>query len=251
MKRLTATIILLGVFPATGNATAASDNLALTRLPPVATNIPSMPQIANPADDAQRRINAALKRLDSAVRIAAPECYKDAKNLGATDAYWSRTVDIPMSGPRYLSIVITDDAFCGGAHPNTSTMSIVYDIRTGRPVDWAKLLPPSLTGKMALVKGMDGTSMVTLASPELQALYLDAYKHSDSGRDADCVDAVTTDEPQASMVWLDARRGGLAVKFDLSHVVQNCAIPKIIPLSVLSANGADAGMIAAIKAAKK
>lgn len=65
------------------------------------------------------------------------------------------------------------------------------------------------------------------------------------------MDAVTTGEPPASTVWLDAKQGGLAVQFDLSHVVQSCAIPMIIPASVLSAEGADAAMVAAIRAAKK
>ena len=251
MAKVTISILSGCLLLSIGNALGASDDLVLVKQQPVAKNIAAMPQISHPADEPQRRINAALRQLDSAVERAASDCRKEAEGPAAAGAYWSRTVAVPMSGPSYLSIVITDDAFCGGAHPDTATMSIVYDIRSGRPVDWAKLLPPSLTGKIALAKGMDGTCMVTLASPELQKLYLNAYRHSDSGRDAECLDAVTTGEPPASMVWLDAKQGGLAVQFDLSHVVQSCAIPMIIPASVLSAEGADAAMVAAIRAAKK
>ena len=251
MARLMAPALLFGLVVGNGNARGASDDLDLVKPPPLAKNIAAMPQIVQPADEAQRRINAALKRLDNAVAVAASDCRKEAEGPAAGDAYWSRNVDVPMSGPSYLSIVITDDAFCGGPHPDTATMSIVYDVRSGRPVDWAKLLPPSLTGKIALAKGMDGTRMATLASPELQKLYLSAYRHSDSGRDAMCVDAVTTGEPPASMVWLDAKQGGMAVQFDLSSAVQNCATPMIIPASVLSAAGADTAMVAAIRAAKK
>jgi len=251
MARLAAAVLFIGAVSSLGTARSASPDLVLIRPPRIAKDIAAMPQIAHPADDAQRRINAALKRLDTAVAVAAPDCRKDAQGPDAAAAYWARKVDAPMAGPGYLSIVITDDAFCGGAHPNTATMSIVYDLRTGRPVDWTKLLPPSLTGKIALAKGMDGTRMVTLTSPELLKLYLDAYRHSDSGRDPECMDAVTPGDPPASMVWLDAKQHGLAVQFDLSHVVQNCAIPMIIPASVLRAKGADASMIAAIEAASK
>ncbi len=48
-------------------------------------------------------------------------------------------------------------------------------VAADRPVDWTKLLQPSLTGTVALEEQGDGTKIVTLASKRLFALYLECY----------------------------------------------------------------------------
>jgi hypothetical protein len=35
------------------------------------------------------------------------------------------------------------------------------------------------------------------------------------------------------MAWLDARTGGLAIEFDLEHVVKACEAPVVVPLATL------------------
>ncbi len=166
---------------------------------------------------------------------------------------WERSIDVPMRGPGYISYVITDSAFCGGAYPNSATMSIVYDLRTGAPVDWTRLLPPALTGKVALQTGMDGTRMVSLSGKRLYELYLAGY-HMDGSADdqAECKDAVKSasggDAP-AMMAWLDAKAGGLAVQFDLVHAVEACAIPVVIPAAALRTEGVQPALLDSILAA--
>ena len=149
-----------------------------------------------------------------------------------------------MRGPGYLSVGIRDEGFCDGAHPTSSLMSIVYDLRTGAPVDWSKLLPPSLTGRLTLREGSDGTRMVTMASERLFALYLAGYgaRGVPQGDREDCKAAVAahgSERPPAMMAWLDAKAGGLAVHFDLPNVVQACAEAVVIPSAALTAAGAD------------
>ncbi|MGH1588974.1 hypothetical protein ACRBEV_12195 [Methylobacterium phyllosphaerae] len=217
----------------TAPVSAADRAVAVTTQPDLAPGLAAMPQIEAPADDAERRLNTALKRLDGKVRTAAKQC----KAEGGVHSSWERGVQVPMRGPRFLSLVINDNWFCGGAHPDTATMSIVYDLTTGAPVDWTTLLPPALTGTIALADGADGTKMVTLASKMLHTLYLAGYRPKSGdpkrdGDDADCRRAVTETndgEPPAMMAWLDAGAGGLAVQFDLAHVVQACADPVVIP----------------------
>jgi hypothetical protein len=219
--------------------------------PPLRQGLASMPLIADPADAAENRINTALRRLDAAVRKAAGNCKGNDGNAGD----WERSVDVPMRGPGYLSFVITDSAFCGGAHPDVATMSIVYDLRTGSPVDWTQLLPPSLTGKLALQEGADGTKMVTLASKRLLALYLAGYRTGNATGDdqAECAQAirdVTGDGAPAMMAWLDSKDGGLAVQFELPHAVQACEEPVVIPIETLRAEGAQAALLDSIEAAR-
>lgn len=228
----------------------AADRPVRMRVPAeIRRHVAALPQIAAPVDDAERRINAAAKQLDRNVRRDPAGCVDPGGDPG-----WKRTVEVPMRGPGYISFVIRDFAFCGGAHPAEGTMAIVYDLRTGLPVDWTKLLPSSLTGTVKLTEAMAKTKMVTLASKRLYALYIAGYQPGGDAEDQnDCKKAVrrTGDEPPAMMAWLDAKRGGLAVWFDLSQVDQNCEMAVVIPIATLRAEGVPSPMLGAIGAAKE
>ena len=234
---------------------AAVSTVQLQSPPPVAKEAVAMPLIANPSDDKEWRINVALKRLDANLRKAIRDCM--GQDNGPGD--WVRKVEPTMTGPGYLSFVIRDTSFCGGAYPSIGTMAIVYDLRTGTPVDWARLLPPSLTGQVKLATGIDGTRMVTLASPRLHSLYLSGYDRAIqmAGNDipadelASCKEAVRETDNPPMMVWLDAKSGGIVVQFDLPHAVQACAVPVLIPLAVLRADGANAALLDEIDAAHR
>jgi hypothetical protein len=235
--------ILLGVV-----GQAADRAVHLQVPPPVRKNVAGMPQIIAPADAAESQINAAVQRLDATVGKAVDAC----KGPDGKPGYWERAIDVPMRGPGYISYVITDNLFCGGAHPDAATMSIVYDLRSGAPIDWTRLLPPSLTGTVALEQGADGTRMVTLASKRLFALYLDGYHASSAESQAECrhaIQDVAADGARAAMVWLDARTGGLAVQVGLPHVVQACEAEVVIPVATLRAEGAQPALVDAIQAA--
>jgi hypothetical protein len=233
-----------------GSAGRAADRHVHLRVPPpVRQNLASMPQIVDPVDAAERRINAALGQLDATVRKAANDC----KDPDGKPGSWERSIDVPMRGPGYISFVISDDTYCGGAHPNASTMSIVYDLRSGAPVDWTQLLPASLTGTLALQQGADGTSMITLASPRLFDLYRAGYGEG-SQVDPNCQQVIAdsgSNAPPAMMAWLDAKAGGLAVQFDLPHFAQACALPIVIPLATLRAEGAQPLLLDAVQKAQQ
>ena len=181
--------ILLGVV-----GQAADRAVHLQVPPPVGKNVAAMPRIIAPVDAAETRINAAVRRLDATVSKAADAC----KGLDGKPGDWERAIDVPMRGPGYLSYVITDNLSCGGAHPDAATMLIVYDLRSGAPVDWTRLLPPSLTGTVAREQGADGTRMVTLVSKRpptvkrlswpkrLFALYLEGYRAGSADSQVEC-----------------------------------------------------------------
>ena len=108
MRRMVSAV-LLACLCGTGGALAADRAVHLVVPPPLHKDLAAMPQITDPADDAERRINAALKRLDRSVLKASRDCKGDD---------WSRSVDVPMSGPGFLSLTITDSVYCeGNAHP--------------------------------------------------------------------------------------------------------------------------------------
>jgi len=251
VQNVVASMISLGACLLPANA--ADRQVRLQTPSEIAKDLSAMPLIAGPVDDAERKINAAVSHLDASARKAAAAC----KAEGGTDSWWERGINVTMQGPRYLSYDINDNTFCGGAHPNTSKMSIVYDLTNGSPIDWTALLPPSLTGSLQLVAGADGTKMVTLSGRTLRALYLTGYRPrtGDLKKDADddeCRQAVADagiDGASGLMVWLDAKQGGLVAQFDLAHADQACADSVTIPAAALKVEGAQAILVNAIEAA--
>jgi hypothetical protein len=239
---------MTGILMIALSAEAADRAVHLQVLPPVRPDVASMPLIVDPADAAENGINDALRRLDATVGKAANDC----KGFDGKTGDWTRTIDVPMRGPGYISFVIHDSVFCGGAHPDDATMSIVYDLRTGTPVDWTHLLPLSLIGNVALAEGADGTKMVTLASKRLYDLYLRGYHRGDESADtqAECKQVIGdagNDGPPAMMPWLDAKAGGLAIQFDLPHAVQVCAQAVVIPAETLRLEGAQRALVDAFQ----
>ena len=189
------------------------------------------------------------ERLDERVRKSAATCKSDDGKPGD----WERTVDVPMKGPGFVSYAISDSTYCGGAHPGFGNTAIVYDLRTGGPVDWTALLPAALTVKIELVTQADGARMVTLSSKRLYALFLAGYDR-ERGDDPECKAAVRSvgdAGPPGMTAWLDAKLGGLAVQFDLPHAVQACADAVVIPASTLRAEGARPALLDALAAAPK
>lgn len=237
MSTQSALAALLFVTPA-----AAADHIvALTTPPPLHADIAAMPRIANPADDAERRINAALQALDANLEKAVSDC---------TGGDWQRSVETPMRGPGFLSLVINDSYACdGAAHPDTATSSIVYDLATGKPVNWARLLPPALTGQQTLVDE-GGSKMVTLASKKLFGLYMAGYTDGGAtGQDlAVCKEALRAggDDAPPANVWLDAKRHGLAVEIELPHAVAACEDFVVISAAELKTLGAAPALVTAL-----
>jgi hypothetical protein len=238
--------LLLACASAAGPVLAADRTVHLLVPNPVGKDIAAMPQIADPVDDAERRINAALKRFDRSVLKAAKGC---------KGGDWQRSVDVPMRGPGFLSLTITDSYDCdGSAHPDSGMMSIVYDLATGQPVDWTHLLPASLTSTLALEEQADGTKIVTLASKRLLELYVAGYDAGGAtGSDlTECRQAVqdaAADGPPGMMVWLDSKGGGLAVQLGLAHALAPCEEAVVIPAATLEAEGAEPALLKAFASA--
>lgn len=228
-------------------AAAAAQPITLTRPRPVSGEVQAYPRIAAPANAAQRRINRALDRLDAKVRTAIRQCFADSVNPTS----WERQIDTTMRGPEFLSYLVTDEVDCGNAYPNESHLAIVYDLRTGEPVDWTRLLPGKLTGWLEL-KGVNGIRVVTLASPRLLNLYMVGYHRAlDPENRAECGDAPTMfgEDGVAMLAWLDAKAGGLALQFDFNHAMQACSAAVVVPAATLRREGASPRLLAALAAA--
>lgn len=232
---------------AAGLARAAEDSGAvkLKTLPPVTASVAAFPRLVAGADPAVvERINKALARGDERARSAATDCVRQGRNHGA----WSRKVSVTMRGPRYLSFVAADDWFCGGAYPDTGTVALVFDLSTGKPVDWAQLLPELVQHTGTDTAG-DGSTLGTVSSDRLSELYRDAAKRGES--DPECADALKETELNF-LLWPDAKLDGLILQpAGLIHAIAACGPARPIASETLKSLGVNAEFIEAIDTAHR
>jgi hypothetical protein len=253
--------------------------IRLIAQPDLGAGLAAFPRIASAASSgaasegdahAVARINQALADADSRLRAAAKDCqaqaheaHADGGQVGGAqaggakaggvqasgagadpqDSGWQRSVTAAMIGPFYLSLVASDQWYCGGAYPDAASFALGYDLRTGSPLNWARLLPQALVGTASLDTAGDGTRIGVAASAALTKLYLTLVKP-----DADCASALRETDLQF-MLWPDAARDGVAMQpSGLPHAIAACGDDAVIPLATLRTLGAEPGLVAAIEA---
>jgi len=238
-------LVFLAASASQVRATNNSGSIKLRKLPPVAINVAAFPRLVAGADPAiVKRINKLLARGDGRVRNAARDCLR----MGRKRADWSRKVSMTMQGPRYVSLVASDDYYCGGAYPDTSTVALVFDLNTGGLVDWTKLLP-ELAQRTGADTAGDGSTLGTVSSDRLSDLYRDMAKRGDG--EPECVDALKETELNF-LLWPDEKQDGLVVQpAGLLHVISACGPALPIPLQTLRSLGVDAEFVKAIDAAHR
>jgi len=232
------TLALLGLV-VTAVAYAGDEPVTLREAKPVAHGIAAFPKIvAKPGDAASARINHALEGADASVDRLAVDCnhYKG----------WKRNVSVTMRGPRYLSLLAGDDWYCGGAYPDTDLTALVYDLSTGKPIDWATLFPANLVPKAEPTPGRGVSDPLYISSADLWDLYV---KASDTPGDEEC-NKVRKDPSgldSTLLMWPDAKEDGIALAAtQFPHVVKACGQPVTVSTAELRKLGVDATLLDAI-----
>lgn len=224
-----------------GTMLAADLPLTLRPSPALAGHLAAFPRIAAPADPAEQRINQALDRQDQQVKSAARQCAHNG---------WAREVSVTMRGPRYLSFTAQDSLDCGGAHPDAGRLVLVYDLTTGTPVNWTRLLPASMSISASLDAAADGTRIGVIRSRVLQDYYVKARSSDKKDPlDADCRDVIQDPELKFNL-WPDAQAGGIEIEPEsLPHVVAACGASVLIPAAALRRMGVQPSLVDAIESA--
>lgn len=202
-----------------------------------------LPRITAPVNAATRRINAALGSADSAFDEVAANCQPHPDV--------SRKIAVTARGPALLAIVTTDETYCGGAYPNIGTLALVFDLKSGRFVDWTRLLPTGAVATRADEAGTDAVLGVIAWAP-LRRAYLARYRAAPAvaaavGRDniETCAGAVAADND--FILWPDTRaRALMAQPVGLPHVAAGCEVPVALDATALKALGLAPAAIAAI-----
>ena len=264
MKRLIALCLCLPIFCAASSAagqsnsaasanpqTAAAGSLQLTPVKELRKGVVAWPLIVNPGTPAETRVNATLTKLNLVLAQSLRECdatlqdslkgmpAKDKADAIAED--WSRKVRLTMAGPRFLSLVATDETDCGGAHPNSDGIAMVFDMTTGKPVNWLDMLPNAAQASAFADFVEDGSKVGALVLPALQQINIALASD-------DCKDAFP--DPQSFLIWPDAQQGRLVARaFDLIHVTQGCAMEISLTIEQARKLGFDESLLSAIEQA--
>lgn len=240
-------LLMAGCKPAAPNAdAAAADDAAATAVTfaetaPLSESVATAPRLVG--DSAPlAAINADLARMDAMATTNASECEGGG---------YTRTVTQPMTGPGYVSYMISDEFDCGGPYPSTSQTPVTYDLATGGRVDWTTALPnwavtaDSLTdmpaGSVALVHSM---ALARWYSAKMMA-------STDQEWLAECREVFDPESLNDSgfTLWADAGNDSLTVAPELPHVVQACGEQASLSADDLTAAGVSPAMIAALKTA--
>ena len=234
-RALFATIVAAALGTSVADAGQA---VALKPSPAIRRGVAAFPRlVAKPGDEVASRINRALKKADD---VAVEGMCKD----------YSRQVRVTMRGPRYLSLLASDSWYCGGAYPDSSERAPVYDLATGAPADWKKMLSAALIETAATSPGGGDGDPVLVTSSTLWNLYA---KRAQQGNKA-CADvfADATTIGTGLMVWLDAKADGLGLQaWDWPHVVKACAAPITVATAELRRLGVQAAFLDAIDEAHR
>ncbi len=238
-----------GIPPTTGAGTIQIEPVKELR-----KGVDMWPLIVNPGNAAEQRVNATLTKLNNRLTQALKVCDAGileqskqmddtAKGKDPTSDDWSRKVQVTMKGPRFLSLVATDESFCGGAHPDSGQMALVFDMTTGAPVNWMALVAKSAGASTYTDTVTDGSTAGALVVPALQKMNLAAAN-------ADCKDAFQ--DPQSFLLWPDAKSGTLvAMPFDLPYATQACANPINLTIEQARKLGFSESLLGAIEQANR
>lgn len=205
----------------------------LVARPDLSEGVMAYPRLA-PATPFANTINAALARIDKAQ--GGDECTTSG------GPPYTRSIEVTAQGPRFVSFVVSEEWMCG-AHPEEQRSAFVYDLTTGKPVDWTKMLPPRVAGRASVSKGL--IKVGTLSSAVLRQAYIAGQDPS-----ADCK-PIYDDTEFHFLLWPDARKHELVIdQNDLPHVAAACGGPIALSLAKLKALGVGKPLLDALIAAK-
>ncbi|RYF94282.1 MAG: hypothetical protein EON95_05910 [Caulobacteraceae bacterium] len=239
MRALPFALVLLTALA--GPALAARP-IALDGQKPLSAAADAFPRIVEPAGPRTDRINQALTRADARGRKAMKDCGQER------GVAFERSVTAPMTGQPFLTLIASDFASCGGAHPSIFQMALTYDLGTGRPINWADYLPADLVKPEVLVDIGDGSQLGAVQAPALLAFYRAAAKAQRQDRNCDEV----YDGAEGLYLWIDAKAGGMAMSMTgVPHAVQACDDPVVMSTAELRKRGAKPALTDAIDAASK
>ncbi|MGA8089477.1 MAG: hypothetical protein WCA10_19550 [Terracidiphilus sp.] len=219
--------------------------ISVERVKQLRENVDAWPLIVHPTNAAEQRINETLANLNRKFAKRVQDCIsgKFAWSKGFNEGEWGRTVKVTMQGPRFLSMVASDDFYCGTAHPDDDLVVLVFNIEIGEQVDWSALVGKSAGASLSKNELGDEDGTPPLMLPELQATYAAADKDY-------CKDDF--EDERSFVLWPDAESGTLVAEVaGLPHVALPCKNELKLTIEQSRNLGFDESLLQAIEEAHR
>lgn len=226
--------------------------ILLTAAPASASDVPPLqratPNLAKDAEGFPTLVGKtrAIARINRALRAANGKRLKEIQDCGRglppDGSWWEQSVDTPLLGARFVSFFAHGNAFCGGAHPGFIMDPLVFDLRTGKPVNWKKLLPVDLFDKPDPSPADDpAPASDEIRSTKLTALFIAASENASA---PECKEEFVGGK-LSFVLWPDAKEKGLEIHTSSlpQAVLGVCGGPVTIPLANLKQVGLDSALI--------
>jgi hypothetical protein len=227
---------------------AARDTVvSLTPVLQMRKDVELWPLIAHPKGPAQLRINVTLRNLNREFVQKVRDCIsgKFAWSKEITPGEWRRSIKVTMRGPQFLSMTASDGFYCGTAHPDDDLVALVFNIETGKEVDWSAMVPKSAGASLPnnVMGDEDGTPPLIL--PKLQGMYAAAQE-----ADSDCHGYFEEERPFT--LWPEAESGTLVAEVaGLPHVALPCKNELKLTIGQARVLGFDDSLLQAIEEAHR
>jgi hypothetical protein len=215
------------IIPSFAQKTSSAGRMRLQPTQQIRKGVDAWPLIANPKDDAERKINGSIAELnaDLARRLKACDAnYSESmesqfgkeRETGELAKVWTHRVTTTMAGPAYLSFLSTTDFFCGGAHPYGYTEIAIFDLTTGEPANPLAWFEPSAKISYGEETESDRFLERSVSTSDLLPVYRELTRH-------ECDDTYPVDQP--FLVWPDAKFGTVMIQADhLPGCCEACGI---------------------------
>lgn len=247
LAALSAAVVMglsMAVFPAQAQDTTDGDTLIWSD--EVFPGFDNLPRLTGQGAAA---INARFQAMDAFAAQERAGCLESDPD----HAEWTRTVSAPFPGPRFLSILINQGYYCGGAHPSVELRRLTFDRASGEAATWDALWPGA--GWLSTEDYGAGQPPET-RDPRLVAWFrgaVRAHPENDAEWLGQC-EAYYGEDPvdEAVVVWLDGASGMIGMDWaSLPHAAMACGSAQFMDAGTAAALGASPELIAALAAGRE
>lgn len=196
-------LLLASPIPDFAQRVSDAGKVRLRPIHQVGEDLDGWPLIANPENDAERRINRTLDSYNVETRQALPQCRE-----------WNRKISVTMAGPRFLSLRASGSIFCGGLHPDPYDAALVFDLASGELLNGSTILEKNAAIKSTPTKNIvhyPQSDKFVISAPVLDDMLIAAANDNckkslqEIKRDPDL-------SPILYSVWPDAKMNDVVVK---------------------------------------
>ncbi len=225
-------VLMLGMLATAANA---ADEVVVSPMKS-AGEIVHYPRLVRfPDTQIQNRVNGLLAARDKEESGNYADCQTNLRENHQKmdkDSYFTE-IKVTHASRRFLSITITGEYFCGGAHPDHGSREpLTIDLSQGTEVDWDKEFKPGFLG--------ENGRLATIYRKRYPAL------RGNDPKD-DCVQDVRENPPSSFYLSVAGQKSGLVIEPEEPYAAQACVETLVLKADELAAYVRDANLLAELR----